>query len=487
VAGLLRCLGWMIAGIGLTSAAWATAPQQSAQEVLEFLQDQFRAEFTQAPELPSNWRTAGRLPWTPLWGNICANWPLIEEVRWLANEADDDAAKAILLRRDHIDFVLGLGAKNQLLYLQVKPDPVREIAAAKVVLDAALSLSSQLPASFFSKIDPANSKSPPPGLKVSIPADMAPKQRYQALLDGFRQQNTLHFDATAVIKLVQENKPEELGRIRLQLRFARPAFGSLDMKGWVGAPPRQVHSQILGTEDGLVFIDPIKKQSTYGGDLSNLVDGMLGFAPLAAWAGTDLAPPLQIQAMDVPGKGSGWTGLAVETQHVSTVYRFDPHNRLVGAAVVRKDGGPKQQIMEYRFHSLELRQVEKPQEYAATLSEEINSKQRSTVKEVGMLKIGDAVPECGLDCQNAVIFCWLADGIHNAKDLDQLDRLWRQVQRKNSQLKLIKVPASKSELMSLLRVRYYPSFYVVDGDGLVTERLVGWNNERILRSIPRGK
>ncbi|MBC8405271.1 MAG: hypothetical protein H8E15_08605 [Planctomycetes bacterium] len=487
MVGWLHRLGWMIGGLALTSALAATTPQQSAQEVLALVQDRFRAEFTQAQALPSQWRTASRLPWTPLWGNDCAAWPLVEEVRWLPHEADDSAAKAILLRRDHIDFVLGLGVKNQLLYLQVLADPVRQIGAAKVVLDAKLSLSSQLPDGFFSEPPSPQSKPSDPGLLVAIPADLPPKQRYHALLEDFRILNALQFDATAVIKLVQENKAEELGRIRMQLRFARPAFGSLDMKGWVGAPPRQVHSQILGTADGMVFIDPIRKHSTYGGDISKLVDGMLGFAPLAAWAGLEIAPPLQVQAMDVLGKSSGWTGLAVETLHVNTVYRFDPYNRLVGAAVVRKDGGPKQQIMEYRFHSLELRQVEEPQEYQATLPKQLELIQRSTVKEVGMLQIGDAVPECDLDCRNALIFCWLADGIQSAKDLDQLDRLWRQVQRKNPQLKLIKVPASKSELMSLLQVRYYPSFYVVDGAGDVTERLVGWNNERILRAVPRSK
>ncbi len=466
-------------GLALSVGFTATVAQQpSAREFLK----QRQAEWAEA--IPNDlqtryWKHPQLLPWSALLGDQATGLPSLEEVSWIPSREAGDAAKVLRLHRDYLSFDLGFQTGNKLLWIEVHENPERGMLAQRVQLDPAQTLAKQWPQAV-----PPSAPFPPPQLAVKRSELTDPRKCYQNLLDQFRSADALHFDATAVLKIAQQDQATEVGQIQLQMHFVRPGFGSLAMQGWIGASKRKVHSQILGTAEGMLHIDHLEKTALRGGGFEAIADGMLGFSPLAVWSGITTERPIDVRTLSVPGDDFGWTGLQVETQQLITVYRFDPRNRLVGAAVVPKDPGGTRQIMEYRFHGLELPPEGDGQRYQFTSPYPLDAEQNQS-KADGMLKIGASLPKGFENYANAVLFVWLDSGPQQQQDLDQLRRHWREIERKHPQLSLVQIPASEAKTIQALQIRYFPSFYVIDANGKVAERFIGWDQARLQRAVRR--
>ena len=428
------------------------------------------------------WKQARFVAWSVLLGDQIEALPNIEEVQWMSSGVNDQAAKVLRVRRDFLSFDLGFHSNNQLNWVEVHADVERGIAKQRLELEAGKTLTQQ----WARPLAGANQTEVLPDslLKVAPAANQNAKERYQDLLNQFEQASALHFDATAVLKLAQQEQATEVGNIQLQMRFLRPGLGSLQMKGWVGLQKRAVHSQIIGTENGLVHVDHIKKTATLGGSYDAIANGMSGFAPLSMWLGIDVERAIDVKQIEVPGNAYGWTGLQVESHELITVYRFDPRQRLVGAAVIPKDSGSGLQIMEYRFHGLELPNSPKsklyqfPVPYPATQSD-------SSKEEQSLLKIGAELPPDHADYAGCVLFFYLDAGPKQEQDLEQIRRLWRPLERDHPGIRLVQIPATDSAIGQAFGVRYFPTFYVVGRDGRISERFVGWNSQRLTRAVRR--
>lgn len=482
---------WIV--VGSAAQAAQDSDKTSARDFYQARQLQW-ADSRPTDFVAANWKQAAILPWTALLGDQVANLPCVEEVKWLAaadwaNQGEaSKAAKVLRLRRDYLTFDLGFSVGDQLLWLAVHEDLGRGIAAQQIAIQPTQQLADQWPQ--FATLTPASSDQPPPPqastLGIRQAATSTAKQRYQALLEQFQNAEALHFDATAVLKIAMQDQAREVGAIQMQMRFLRPGFGHLNLHGWIGAEAKTVNSQILGTSDGLVHVDHVKKAATGGGSLDSVAEGMAGFAPLAVWAGITPERALDVQSIHVPGHDYGWTGLQVETAHLISVYRFDPRDRFVGAAVVPKDSSGARQIMEYRFHGMEFPPAPKREQYQVKVPYPLGS-DSSGRKQSGMLNIGESLPAEYADLSGAVLFFWLDSGPQQQQDLDQLRRDWREIERKHADVRLISIPASDSVRSQAFKVRYFPSFYVIGSDGVIHDRFTGWDAVRLQRAVRRLK
>ncbi len=483
----LRCLLFLVCAAPTLRGSCpqddpANTPKNSARNFYQRMQAQWEPSVPRNLNL-SQWRRPKWIAWSALLGNPSAILPCVEEVNWKASSDVADAAKVLHVRRDFLDFELGFGVGDQLQWIAVKEALHRSIPAQLVRMDLSLPLADQWPRPKEADSQPKADLFAVGNPRVAIPNQTEVGKRYEALLNRFRNSEALHFDASAVLKIAQQDSSIEVGDIQMQLRFVHPGFGALSMQGWIGAEKHKVHSQILGTEQGLIHVDHVKKRATGDGSFEGIAEGMLGFAPLAAWAGLEVERAIDVRAINVPGHEYGWTGFQVESKHLITVYRFDPHDRLVGAAVVPKDPGGTRQVMEYRFHGLELPKVRDPKPYQLTSPYPLEAIGDS-LKEAGMLAIGAQAP-AEFPHSNSVVFFWLDGGPQEQQVLDQLRRQWREVSRLNPDLPLIKIPASQATALQAYRVRYFPSFYVIDADGKIVDRFVGWDTARLTRAARR--
>jgi hypothetical protein len=463
----------------LSMGPLAPSPQQTtARDFLLERQAEW-AEHLPTDFQPRYWKRFQLIPWTALLGEQAVGLPQLEEVAWIPSRKTGDAAKVLRLHRDFLTFDLGFQTSDRLLWVEVHENQERGVRGQRLKLDPTRSLAAQWP-----KPVPPTNPFPPAQLAVQRSELKDPRECYQDLLEQFRSADLIHFDATAVLKIAQQDQATEVGQIQMQMTFMRPGFGSLSMKGWIGADKRKVHSQILGTTEGMLHVDHLKKTALRGGGFDAIAEGMLGFEPLAVWSGMEAERPVEVRMLAVPGHDFGWTGLQVETQQLITVYRFDPQNRLVGAAVVPKDPGGTRQIMEYRFHGLELPKEGDRKRYQLSSPYPLDAEQ-SQSKADGMLPIGASLPEGLPPHTNSVLFLWLDSGPQQQQDLAQLRRHWREIERKHKSVKLVRIPASDTTATQALQVRYFPSFYVIDADGKVSERFIGWDQARLQRAVRR--
>jgi hypothetical protein len=189
------------------------------------------------------------------------------------------------------------------------------------------------------------------------PPPTAAEARYQQLLASWAKATAVHFSATAKVILLKDDQEMDLGAIEMDMAFARPLSGQLNMQGEVGYEKERfpVHASIYGDGKRLVYLDHKEKSFVPAGGIDVIALGLQGFTPLQAWAGLEASKALSVKELEAEQLAKNWTGLEIHFKGSTVTFQFDPDGALKVARVAPSGKRALMQIMEYHFHSIELK------------------------------------------------------------------------------------------------------------------------------------